>query len=514
MKKWFLLFLLVSQFSLNAQEVKLNFNQLERAVVVVKIFDSNGRMLGHGSGFFINSNGDFVTNFHVVEGASILKVMLNDGTEYNVSELLRYHEIKDLAVCRIDNPNHDILKYLKLSESGVSKGETCWAIGTPADDIQQINTLSQGIVSNYHSNGYFFKDSGIHLWKGTRLIQVTAAFTHGSSGGALINSKGEVIGVTCGGDATDDGNRANINFAVDIIELNQLKEEKIEINPKSVVNYAMLTVLATSQRSVGCDIYLDGEQLGKIIRFNPNLVYECGSIGALNKPLKEGDHILAVGKWKIGFFEKSYHVTYFNFFVEAGGCRIISLDEVLGEDESKERKESKPSPKKEIKIKDHSLHSGLLISSFSSNNVDYVGIPFHLSYTKKLNPEGWGYDVAYTKTKWLSPDSLQLIDNFRISSVRGKYRNLSGGVHYEIGTGFLERCALKASLNYVGFSEDITLVDGTTRTFRTNLIYPSIGGYCQLNLFNWPISAVGYFDIGGKSSKVYFNTGVLIGYSW
>jgi hypothetical protein len=499
---------------LQAQETKLNFNQLERAVVVVKIHDNQGRMIGHGSGFFINVKGDFVTNFHVVRGASALKVMLNDGSEYDVREVLKHDEYKDLAVCRLNNPNDDTFRYLKISQTEVVKGDKCWAIGTPADDIQQVNTLSEGIISNMHTNGYFFRKWGVRKWEGTRLIQVTAPYTHGSSGGALINEKGDVIGVTCGGDESTDGNRANINFAVDIKELDALEEKSILISPNAVIDYAMLTIIASTPNSVGCDLFLDNVQLGRVVRYYSNLDQICGVNGSINKPILQGNHVLGIGKWNNGLFQKSYDITYVNFYIEAGGCKIILLDNEISNNGAQDQAgKNKPKSNSEINYS-NTIFSGLLVGAFNSKDMTYRGFPFHFSYANNFSPKGWGYDIAYTKTKLFFPDSLVSVDNNLVRSVKGRYRNISTGLHYQLGANSKESVTFKMSLNYVGMQERLFFQDGSEKHLKSNVFYPSFGGYCKFHLFNSPFSALAYCDMGAIQKRAFVNLGFLLGYSW
>ncbi|MFM7683073.1 MAG: tetratricopeptide repeat protein, partial [Bacteroidota bacterium] len=92
--------------------------------------------------------------------------------------------------------------------------------------MKYMNSITEGIISNIYSEG-------IAGWTG-KMLQVSAPYTHGSSGGALINSKGEVIGITCGGNDDELGARANINFAIWVGELNNL----IPIDKETVFDIA------------------------------------------------------------------------------------------------------------------------------------------------------------------------------------------------------------------------------------------------------------------------------------
>lgn len=162
-----------------------DIERLDDAVALVEIYDYNNNFIGHGSGFVIESSGILVTNYHVVEGAYKLKIVFEEnGTrvKYDVESIVKGSKSKDLAILKISNKNNKQFSYLKISKQPPKKGEECWAIGTPADTIF-MNTVSKGLVSNL-----FFSEN-------PKSILTNAEFAQGSSGGPLINQRGEVIGV-------------------------------------------------------------------------------------------------------------------------------------------------------------------------------------------------------------------------------------------------------------------------------------------------------------------------------
>lgn len=139
---------------------------------------------GYGTGIIIREDGYIVTNNHVVAGSNSVKVTLYDGKEYP-AKVLGTDATTDLAVLKIEATG---LKAAALGDSdGLQVGETVVAIGNPlGSDL--AGSVTSGIVSalgrEISTNGYSQK-----------YIQTDAAINPGNSGGALVNIKGEVIGI-------------------------------------------------------------------------------------------------------------------------------------------------------------------------------------------------------------------------------------------------------------------------------------------------------------------------------
>ncbi len=161
---------------------------------------------GSGSGVIISDDGYIATNNHVVEGASEIEVMLNDNRTYKAT-LVGSDPDTDLALIKVDE---DQLPYINFGDSeNIQIGEWVLAIGNP---FEFRSTVTAGIVSAKARNINILARSGSN----TRIeafIQTDAAVNPGNSGGALVNLKGELVGINTA-IASPTGAFAGYSFAV------------------------------------------------------------------------------------------------------------------------------------------------------------------------------------------------------------------------------------------------------------------------------------------------------------
>lgn len=167
---------------------------------VFMVFTSDGGNVYQGSGFFINESGLAVSNYHVFQGTNIgaeqIK-LVGDDSEYKLIEIITRDEENDFILFRVNCTNTN---YIPIAQSKPQVGEKVYAIGSPRG---LENTFSSGEVSQWHDKN---------------LMQISTLIDHGSSGGALINEYGQVVGITSGTFA--DGSQANLNYAwsIDVIK--------------------------------------------------------------------------------------------------------------------------------------------------------------------------------------------------------------------------------------------------------------------------------------------------------
>ncbi|OFY05024.1 MAG: hypothetical protein A2W93_11890 [Bacteroidetes bacterium GWF2_43_63] len=187
MKKTLLLIILSGFFwTLKAQDATIIYKNTVNSTVTIETD------IGLGSGFFVGEN-IIATNYHVIEGATTAYCYLNNSTEkYKIEGYLAADESVDLILLKVTGLNKPTIKF---SSTTATPGQKVYVIGSPKG---LPATISDGIVS------------GLRDFEGYQLIQITAPISPGSSGGPVLNSNGELIGISVGQLA--DGQ--NLNFAI------------------------------------------------------------------------------------------------------------------------------------------------------------------------------------------------------------------------------------------------------------------------------------------------------------
>lgn len=186
---------------LSASEIS---EKVSPSVFYIEVYDENAAPIGSGSGFFISYDGTAVTNYHVIQDSYSAQITTIDGEDYNVSSIIAFDEKLDVAIIKVDklsvsgNAISGFPSVTMANSDNIKAGQNIFALGSP---FGLQNTISSGIISNVKQ--MVGEDS---------YIQITAPISHGSSGGALVNEYGEVLGITAAG--IDDAQ--NIGFAIPI----------------------------------------------------------------------------------------------------------------------------------------------------------------------------------------------------------------------------------------------------------------------------------------------------------
>ncbi|MDF2944871.1 MAG: cell wall-binding protein [Herbinix sp.] len=197
------------------------------ATVEIKVSDDYAEALG--SGFFI-ADGMVVTNYHVIRGANKIQVTANDNVIYNVQTILGYDEKLDIAILKVDVKNTG----LTISQNNVKVGEVIYTLGSP---LGLTGTMTDGMVT-----------TASRIIDTVDYIQINASISQGNSGGPLVNTRGEVIGINTM--YFVDGQ--NVNFAINIHEV-----EKVLLN-----------------KAINVDDYYAQYQKQLEEDFKENLIYE------------------------------------------------------------------------------------------------------------------------------------------------------------------------------------------------------------------------------------------------
>ncbi len=196
--------------ALSAEQI---YTKINNAVVTIYTFDANEKLLAQGSGVVLNDKGWVVTNYHVYSGAEKLVVKHKEKiVKYtgiiglDVEKDILILKIVDHAFPAITMGNSDILKI----------GQKIYAIGSP---MGFENTITEGIISGLRTSEE----------KNKSFIQVSTAISPGSSGGAVVNAKGELIGIT----TLSVTKGQNLNFAIPINEVQAVYKHAV-ITPNTL----------------------------------------------------------------------------------------------------------------------------------------------------------------------------------------------------------------------------------------------------------------------------------------
>jgi len=157
--------------------------------------------VGHGSGFFISPT-HVLTNHHVVSGRKFVKVRLITGREI-LGEVIRSHAERDVAIVQVEAGGY---RPLPVRMKPVKITEDVFAIGSPISK-RLSGTVSKGIVSKFTSNRYGLED-----------IQADVNVHGGNSGGALLDARGNVVGVIYAGVNTKTAPAGGLNFFIPIYD--------------------------------------------------------------------------------------------------------------------------------------------------------------------------------------------------------------------------------------------------------------------------------------------------------
>jgi len=188
---------------LTAEEV---YRRSSPAVFFIEVLDSDDKVIKTGSGFFICESGLAITNYHVVIGAHAVRITTDSGEVYQVAGMYDYDWKKDMALIQVVGSE---FPYLELADSSqLRTGATVYTLGSP---LGLQASFTRGIVSQ-----------ALRVVEDTVYIQLDAPISSGSSGGALLDTSGRVVGVTS---ATMTASQ-NINLAVPINLFDDLRRDE------------------------------------------------------------------------------------------------------------------------------------------------------------------------------------------------------------------------------------------------------------------------------------------------
>ena len=255
---------------LKAKESQLNtiYSTSLPSIVHIKVrqtvpgFFQNQERTGEGSGFIWDTEGNIVTNYHVVASASIVDVEFADGSQY-LASVIGLDPNSDLAIIKV-NPNGKILTALNLGDStNVKVGNHTIVIGSP---FGQEFSMSSGIVSAIKRT----VPSQNTRFSIPNVIQTDAAINPGNSGGPLMDIEGNVIGINSQIISRSGGNQG-IGFAIPINSVKKIiptliKGEKFEYPYIGITGMDLNTNL---KKALEIDSEIKGVMIVDVVKGSP-----------------------------------------------------------------------------------------------------------------------------------------------------------------------------------------------------------------------------------------------------
>lgn len=175
--------------------------QASKSVVMLTCYDKDGEPYATGSGFAAFDDGVIITNYHVIKDEVFrVKAQVEGGISFECPTVLAFDAEKDIAILKADRDTGLTLLSVGTANN-LQKGEKVVAIGSP---LGLINSVSTGVFSGYIED------------KAGSVLQFTAPISHGSSGGALFNDAGEVIGITFA--SLTEGQSLNLGVPIDDVK--------------------------------------------------------------------------------------------------------------------------------------------------------------------------------------------------------------------------------------------------------------------------------------------------------
>ena len=205
------------------------------SIVTVHNLDEELGRAGSGSGVVISSDGFIITNHHVIDGADTLKVIMSDGLSYP-AELIGSDPLMDIAVLKVEAGD---LPYIRFgSMEGLRTGEPAIAVGNPLG-LDGGPSVTAGVISAFDRSLVTNPLTGASLYG---LLQTDAPITRGSSGGALLDVHGLLLGITTAIGLSDVG-AEGLGFAVPINLVEQIVQDLMS---EGEVRHAFLGVRGSS----------------------------------------------------------------------------------------------------------------------------------------------------------------------------------------------------------------------------------------------------------------------------
>lgn len=269
--------------------IKSSIDKIYNSVVVIESYKGNSQ-ISSGSGFVYkrdDKNGYIITNYHVVDNSSSLKVKYMNG-ETVEAKILGGDEYSDIAVLSVDSSS--VLQVAQIGDSTkLELGDTLFTVGTPVDS-DYMGTVTKGILSGKDRTVTVSQTNGSFMLE---VLQTDAAINPGNSGGPLVNINGEVIGVNSLKLVQDEIEGMGFAIPIELVMASVDRLEKGEEIKRPLLGVSLLDVDSTYMLYRN-DIYVDNEIENGVV-----VVEVQKDSSASNAKLQKGDVILEVDGVKI-----------------------------------------------------------------------------------------------------------------------------------------------------------------------------------------------------------------------
>jgi len=315
-----------------AKEARDIYYNASSSVVTVRIYNDNNKIISTGSGFYVRPR-LIATNFHVIK--NILKnnqrgdiKFVDNNNSYNL-EVVIYDKKSDLALLRVDK-RAQTLDFADCSKQYI--GDTIYSIGSPK---YIESTFAQGNISNI-----------IHYKDGMTAIQFTAPISSGNSGGPLLNSDGEVVGVSTA--AIKSGKNdivQNINFAIAIKHLKELinryeteeplsQYKRLDKSGNLSASYALGMEAILSGNCKNAISYLSKSAKGGYVKAQSKLATMIYSGKCYKQDINKAQQIFQqiskqADKCSLDFLQSNYMVANIEFYDKSSINKALSLYESI-----------------------------------------------------------------------------------------------------------------------------------------------------------------------------------------
>ncbi|MBR3131871.1 trypsin-like peptidase domain-containing protein [Candidatus Saccharibacteria bacterium] len=273
-----------------AEKVSKSVVSIVTSTKSTNLFGQSYDSAAAGTGIIVTSDGYVLTNKHVIDGATKVTVILDDGTTYEDVEVVTTDPLNDVAFLKVDGVS-DLTAATLGDSKTISVGQQVIAIGNALGEYQ--NTVTAGIISGTGRSVTASDGSGYNTETLSDMIQTDAAINSGNSGGPLVNAAGEVIGINTATSSTAE----NMGFAIPISSVKGMLKQLVETGKAKRAYLGVYTVAITPELAkannlpVNAGAYLySSSAYSAIVKDSP----------AAKAGLKDKDIVTAVNGVKVG----------------------------------------------------------------------------------------------------------------------------------------------------------------------------------------------------------------------